>query len=66
MVCGIDTYHQKARTARSVGGFVASTNDTCTRWYSKVCHQVPGEELVHGLQICFVAAIRKYHEVNLG
>ena len=65
MVCGIDTYHKPSGTARSVGGFVASMNSYCTRWFSKVCQQLPGEELVHGLRICFVSAIRKYHQVIL-
>lgn len=64
MVCGIDTYHEAARKSNSVAGFVSSVNETCTRWYSRVCGQNPHEELINGLKPCFTAAIRKYHEVD--
>jgi aubergine-like protein len=65
MVCGIDTYHEAARKSNSVAGFVSSVNETCTRWYSRVCGQNPHEELINGLKPCFTAAIRKYHEVGV-
>ena len=61
MVCGIDTYQCLSRL---VGGLVSSTNDNCTRWFSRVCHQARGKQLIHGLQVCFIAAIKKYHEVR--
>ena len=32
MVIGIDTYHDSLQKGRSVGGFVASTNATLTKW----------------------------------
>ena len=64
MVCGVDTYHDAGRKKCSVAGFVSSINQTCTRWYSRICQQMPGEELVNGLKVCFTAALRKYHEVN--
>lgn len=64
MVVGIDSYHDATKGKQSVGGFVASTNRLCTRWYSKVCFQRPGQELVHGLQICLTSALRKFHEEN--
>jgi len=62
MVCGIDSFHE--RGSNSIGGFVASMNQQCTRWYSRVAHQLPGQELMDGLKMCFIAALRKYHEVN--
>ncbi|XP_065176641.1 piwi-like protein 1 [Sycon ciliatum] len=62
MVVGIDTYHDKQ--SRSVGGFVASTNQSITRWYSRVCFQERGQELVDGLRGCLMDAIRNYHEIN--
>ena len=31
MVVGIDSYHDSASRGRSVGGFIASTNNTLTR-----------------------------------
>ncbi|KAK3090400.1 hypothetical protein FSP39_011581 [Pinctada imbricata] len=64
MVVGIDVYHDAARHRTSIAGFVASTNKNCTRWYSKTCFQLPGQELVDGLKVCMTSAIRKYHEVN--
>ena len=64
MVCGIDVYHDPSRKSPSVGGFVASMNKTCTRWYSRVAHQMSGQELVDSLKLTFVAALRKYHDVN--
>ncbi|KAL3877253.1 hypothetical protein ACJMK2_034986 [Sinanodonta woodiana] len=64
MIVGIDVYHDAANKRGSVCGFIASTNRECTRWYSRVCIQPPGQELVDGLKLCLTASIRKYHEVN--
>jgi aubergine-like protein len=64
MVVGIDVYHDASRGGRSVGGFVASTNRSLTRWYSRVCFQTPGQELVDGLKMCLTSALKKFHEVN--
>ncbi|KAK7507334.1 hypothetical protein BaRGS_00001269, partial [Batillaria attramentaria] len=64
MVVGIDSFHDVAHGKRSIGGFVASTNSDCTRWYSHVCMQMKSEELLPGLQMAFTAALRKYHEAN--
>ena len=65
MVCGVDTYHEGANKSNSVVGFVASVNETCTRWYSRVAVQQRGEELINGLKPCFIAALRQYHEVRM-
>lgn len=64
MVAGIDVYHEAGGKSSSVGAFVASINPSCTRWYSRVAHQMAGQELIDSLKINFVAALRKYHEVN--
>lgn len=37
MVVGIDTYHDSAQRGRSVGGFIASTNTTMTRYDVHMC-----------------------------
>jgi len=50
MVIGIDTYHDTLRRGRSVAGFVASLNNTCTRYYTCSKFQQPGEELHNSLQ----------------
>lgn len=64
MVIGIDVYHDASRGGRSVGGFVASMNKSLTRWYSRVCFQSPGQELIDGLKMALTASLKKYHEVN--
>ena len=65
MVIGIDVYHDASRGGRSVGGFVASMNKSLTRWYSRVCFQSPGQELIDGLKMALTASLKKYHEVRL-
>ncbi|KAL8604204.1 hypothetical protein ACOMHN_014772 [Nucella lapillus] len=64
MVIGVDAYHDLVRGRRSIGGFVASTNPELTRWFSRVRIQMQGEELLPGLRIFMISAIRKYHEAN--
>ncbi|XP_078658724.1 piwi-like protein 1 isoform X1 [Branchiostoma floridae x Branchiostoma belcheri] len=64
MVIGIDVYHEAKKGVRSVAGFVASTNRELTRWYSRTCFQLPGQELMDGLKLCLTAALKKYHDVN--
>ncbi|XP_063613916.1 piwi-like protein Ago3 [Penaeus indicus] len=61
MVCGVDVYHDPLRRGASVVGFVASTNQTLTRWFSHVSFQHPGDEIVHGLKISLLEALRGYH-----
>jgi aubergine-like protein len=65
MVCGIDSYHDTVRRGGSVAGFVASLNQTLTRWFSKVCFQGPGQELVDGLKTCLMSALKYYYDVCL-
>ncbi|XP_069194478.1 piwi-like protein Ago3 isoform X2 [Procambarus clarkii] len=64
MVCGIDVYHDPTRRGASTVGFVASINQTLTKWYSHVSFQHPGDEIVHGLKICLLEAIRHYHKLH--
>jgi len=64
MIIGIDVYHDSSKGSRSIGGFVASTNKTFTRWYSRCCFQMPGQELIDGLKVCFTSALKKYHDDN--
>lgn len=64
MIVGIDVYHDSSKGSRSIGGFVASTNKTFTRWYSRCCFQTPGQELIDGLKVCFTSALKKYHDDN--
>lgn len=64
MVVGIDVYHQNVKKYKSLAGFVSSLNDEQTRWYSKVCFQMTGQELIDSLKIAFAQALRKYQEMN--
>lgn len=66
MICGYDTYHDSSRKGRSAGAFVASLNQSCTRWYSKVSFHAAGgwQELSNHMKFNFTAALRKYHEIN--
>ena len=49
MVVGVDTYHDSAKKGRSVGAFVASMNQTLTRYYSNCGFQSCHEELQNNL-----------------
>lgn len=66
MVIGIDTYHDSLQKGRSVGGFVASTNATLTKYYSRVTFQHTGMELIDGLKTLMTAALKKYRDLNGG
>jgi len=65
MVCGIDSFHDTAKKGGSVAGFVASLNQTFTRWFSRVCFQGPVQELVDGLKTCFISALKYYYDVSI-
>ena len=64
MMVGIDVCHDSRDKRQSIAGFVASINQSCTRWYSRVCFQSVSQELVDSLKTCMVSAITKYHEVG--
>lgn len=57
MICGYDTYHDSSRKGRSAGAFVASLDQHCTQWYSKVnFHSAGGwEELSNHLTVNFTS-----------
>lgn len=64
MVVGIDSYHDSASRGRSVGGFIASTNNTLTRYFSQCMFQHTGQELADNLKVCMTAALKNYHQIN--
>jgi aubergine-like protein len=64
MVVGIDSYHDSASRGRSVGGFIASTNNSLTRYYSQCMFQHTGQELADNLKVCMTAALKNYHDIN--
>lgn len=64
MIVGIDVYHKIEKKYKSIAGFVSSLNSDQTRWYSKVCFQMVGQELTDTLKIAFTQALKKYQEEN--
>ncbi|XP_053575387.1 piwi-like protein 2 [Bombina bombina] len=64
MVIGTDVYHDNSRGRRSVLGFVASMNNSLTKWYSRVVFQLPNQEIMDSLRICLGDALKKFYEVN--
>lgn len=64
MIVGIDVYHKSEKKYNSITGFVSSLNHDQTRWYSKVCFQMVGQELTDTLKIAFMQSLKKYQEVN--
>ncbi|XP_028415241.1 piwi-like protein 1 [Dendronephthya gigantea] len=64
MVIGIDCYHDSLSKGKSISGFVASMNQSLTKYYSRCTSQHTGQELVDGIKVCVTGALRKYNEVN--
>ncbi|XP_051691426.1 piwi-like protein 3 [Oryctolagus cuniculus] len=62
MFIGIDCFHDIAHQHKSIAGFVASTNQELTRWYSECVIQEAGQELVSGLDDCLKGAIAVWLE----
>uniref|UniRef100_S4RYE2 Piwi-like RNA-mediated gene silencing 1 n=1 Tax=Petromyzon marinus TaxID=7757 RepID=S4RYE2_PETMA len=52
MVVGVDSYHDSITRGQSVCGFVASLNQTLTRWYSRCIFQHAAQEMIDGLKVC--------------
>ncbi|XP_056198802.1 piwi-like protein 1 [Falco biarmicus] len=64
MVVGIDCYHDTLSGKPSIAGFVASLNQTMTRWFSRCAVQGRGQELVDGLKACLQTALRDWFKWN--
>ncbi|NXO01449.1 PIWL1 protein, partial [Rhinopomastus cyanomelas] len=64
MIVGIDCYHDTSSGKRSIAGFVASLNQTMSRWFSRCVLQDHGQELVDGLKVCFQTALRDWYKYN--
>jgi len=64
MVIGFDVYHDSMNKGQSIGGFIASTNDSLTRYYSRITKQRSHNEICSQLKICMTGALKKYREVN--
>ncbi|XP_063698555.1 protein argonaute-3 [Culicoides brevitarsis] len=64
MICGIDTHHDASRAGNSVAAFVASLDDSYTRWYSRAVVQNKSEELLNGLTQCLRFALKEFQKHN--
>lgn len=64
MIIGIDTYHEANMKGNSVAAFVASTNSTFTKWYSKAVIQNKKEELVNAISASMRMALTAYESAN--
>ncbi|XP_009955581.1 PREDICTED: piwi-like protein 1, partial [Leptosomus discolor] len=64
MIVGIDCYHDTLSGKQSIAGFVASMNQTMTRWFSRCVVQGRGQELVDGLKGCLQTALRDWFKWN--
>lgn len=64
MIIGIDVYHKIEKNYKSIVGFVSSLNHDQTRWYSKVCFQMTGQELTDTLKLAFMQSLKKFQETN--
>uniref|UniRef100_A0A8C0WRH6 Piwi-like protein 3 n=1 Tax=Castor canadensis TaxID=51338 RepID=A0A8C0WRH6_CASCN len=60
MFIGIDCFHDVVHRRKSIAGFVASTDEDLTTWYSQCIFQETGEELVDGLTGCLEAALTSW------
>ena len=52
MVIGFDVYHDSLNKGQSIGGFIASMNDSLTRYYSKTTTQRSHNEICSQLKEC--------------
>jgi len=64
MVIGADTYHDSSKRGRSVGAFVATMNETLTKYYCISSFQTSHEELQNNLHRFMVEALKSYYRCN--
>ncbi|KAM9743859.1 piwi-like protein 1 isoform 1-T4 [Menidia menidia] len=64
MVVGIDCYHDTIAGKRSIGALVASLNPTMSRWFSKCVMQHKGQEIMDGLKMALIGALKDYLKFN--
>ena len=55
---GYDTWHNSTQKGTSVGGFVASTNNTLSRFFSQCTFHTNNEELCNNTMACLAQAVQ--------
>jgi aubergine-like protein len=66
MICGIDTYHDSAKKDSSVCAFIATMNETKTRFFSRATLQATHQELSNNLTLVVKSALQHFFKVNGG
>lgn len=66
MICGIDTYHDSAKKDSSVCAFIATMNETKTRFFSRATLQATHQELSNNLTLVVKSALQHFSKVNGG
>jgi len=64
MICGIDTYHDSEKKNKSVCAFIATSNESKTRFFSRATIQETHQELSNNLTITVRSACEHYKKVN--
>lgn len=64
MIVGIDVYHDTIGGKRSIGALVASLNQGMSRWFSRCVLQAKGQEIMDGLKMALVGALKDYVKFN--
>ena len=64
MVIGCDTYHDGALKGKSVGGFVATTNDSLTSHFSRIAYHSNRDEMSTNFAAHFRESLNAYKRKN--
>ena len=63
MFVGIDTHHDPSRKKKSVMSLVASLDNYCTQYYSRIVNQTPHQESSDAIKPVFTQALQAFYEV---
>lgn len=64
MVCGYDNTNDTAKRGRAFGAFLASMNETFSRWFSKVAAHDRLDQMSTQLEANVLEAVSRYKELN--
>lgn len=64
MIVGIDVYHDTLDRKKSCVGFVCTTNQSSSTWFSRAFFQNSLEEIAQSLNITLMTALEKYQNKN--
>jgi len=64
MICGIDTYHDSAQKNSSVCAFIATSNQSKTKYFSRATIQQTHQELSNNLMLTVKSSLENYFREN--